>query len=137
MKLYSDESGAEEIRAIEFFAVSRLCRVEIPAALWRKERAGELEASEAAVLIATFGSDYDGASGSRPPFLVIADADRVLAEAAVLCRLHRLRAYDAVQLASAIAARQADPACTDFACFDQSLRLAAASEGFRLMPVAT
>lgn len=137
MKLYSDEAGAEEIRAIESLVVSRICRVEIPAALWGKERAGELEASEVAVLIAAFGADYDGTTGSQPRFLVIGIEDQVLTEAAVFSRLHRLRAYDAVQLASATVARRADPDCTDFACFDQALRLAAAVERFKVVPAAT
>ncbi len=45
-----------------------------------------------------------------------------------------LRAYDAVQLASAEAARAADPGCDSFACFDASLRDAAAGAGFALYP---
>jgi hypothetical protein len=44
-----------------------------------------------------------------------------------------VRAYDAVQLASALAARAANPGCREFACFDEGLRAAAAREGFALV----
>ena len=46
----------------------------------------------------------------------------------------RLRAYDAVQLSTALAVRRVDESCTVFAAFDRSLRTAAATEGFELMP---
>lgn len=45
-----------------------------------------------------------------------------------------LRAYDAVQLASAVRARAADPELVSFACFDAGLRRAAARAGFSLIP---
>ena len=45
-----------------------------------------------------------------------------------------LRAYDAVQLSAALAVRRVDESCTEFAAFDRSLRTAAATEGFELMP---
>jgi hypothetical protein len=39
-----------------------------------------------------------------------------------------------VQLASAIAARDADSDCATVACFDQPLRRAATAEAFDLLP---
>jgi predicted nucleic acid-binding protein len=51
-----------------------------------------------------------------------------------LCAVHALRAYDAVQLACALAARDAVPECQTFAAFDRQLRAAAAAEGFALVP---
>jgi predicted nucleic acid-binding protein len=54
----------------------------------------------------------------------------VIDDAAHLVAVHLLRAYDAVQLATARAVRAADPSCTTFACFDQQLAQAAAAEGF-------
>jgi uncharacterized protein len=61
---------------------------------------------------------------------------RTLDDAARLVATHGIRADDAVQLASAMAAREADPDCTAVACFDQRLRRAAASEAFSLIPDA-
>lgn len=58
----------------------------------------------------------------------------MLETAAQVSATHALRAYDAVQLASALAAREADPGCTEFACYDADLRAAAARSGFSLIP---
>ena len=60
-------------------------------------------------------------------------SDGVLEEAALACARHALRAYDAVQLASALLARTADPSLSTFACFDLALSAAAAQEGFSIM----
>jgi hypothetical protein len=57
----------------------------------------------------------------------------LLAAAASLLPRHGLRAYDAVQLASAFAAREADPLCSVFACFDRALNEAAEANGFGLV----
>lgn len=58
--------------------------------------------------------------------------DRLIADAAELARRHRLRAYDAVHLASALfVKREGDVA---FACWDKELREAAAAEGLALVP---
>jgi hypothetical protein len=75
-----------------------------------------------------------GAVDEEPRFAVVALAPVVLDAAAAALPTHNLRAYDAVQLASAIAARDADPLCTSFACFDSELREAAATAGFELLP---
>jgi hypothetical protein len=37
-------------------------------------------------------------------------------------------------LATALAVRRVDESCTEFAAFDRSLRTAAATEGFELVP---
>ncbi|HYZ54071.1 MAG TPA: type II toxin-antitoxin system VapC family toxin [Streptosporangiaceae bacterium] len=134
VKLYADEAGHEQIRALKSIAITQLARVEVPAALWRKQRLGELSASDAGVLTADFEADYFGTDSEPPRFAAIAAAGRILDKAARLCASHGLRAYDAVQLSSALAARRADESCTAFAAFDRSLRTAAAAEGFALVP---
>jgi hypothetical protein len=58
----------------------------------------------------------------------------VLDSAARLCAVHGLRAYDAVQLAAAVATKAVLPECRAFAAYDQDLRTAAATEGFALVP---
>jgi predicted nucleic acid-binding protein len=108
--------------------------VEVPAALWRKERVGELQSADAEVLVAAFEADYHGTGGEAPAFAAVVLVPGVLETAAQLTGTHALRAYDAVQLASALAAREADPGCTEFACFDDELRAAAARSGFSLIP---
>jgi predicted nucleic acid-binding protein len=134
IKLYLDEAGHEHVRALKEFVVSGLARVEVPAAFWRKQRLGALTAQQALVLVEEFEADLlgDGADGVRlaPVGLRVP----VLRSAARLSAVHGLRALDAVQLASGCAARDADPDCGMFACFDETLRVAAAAERFALLP---
>jgi predicted nucleic acid-binding protein len=114
--------------------VSCLARVEVPAAIWRKSRIGELDSPDAALLVSEFEADCGGNLEDLPRFLVVAIVDDVVSDAAQLTATRALRAYDAVQLATARAARTADPSCSSLACFDHDLREAAARDGFGLIP---
>jgi predicted nucleic acid-binding protein len=134
VKLYADEDGYHQVRGMAGIAVAQLARVEVPAALWRKQRMGELSADDARLLTADFEADYFGTDSEPPRFAAVAAAGRLLDEAARLCASHGLRAYDAVQLSSALAVRRVDRSCGAFAAFDRSLRTAAATEGFQLLP---
>jgi len=136
VKLYADEPGHEEIRAVEILVLSCLARVEVPSALWRKCRCGELSDTDAAVLCTAFEIDYAGTADVPARFLVLGVLPSLLEDAARLVAAHGLRAYDALQLASARAAREADASCDTFACTDTTLRAAAAAEGFALLPGA-
>ncbi|MGH3264558.1 MAG: type II toxin-antitoxin system VapC family toxin [Trebonia sp.] len=132
VKLYADEAGYEPVRTIPHFVVSQLARVEVPAALWRKQRLGEIGPEDARVLTRDFEADYFGDDGEAPRFAVVAVRQDVLDDAARLCAVHGLRAYDGAQLASALAAR-ATGECETFAAFDSQLRRAAGSEAFTLL----
>ncbi len=129
VKRYADEPGADDVRALALVVVSALARVEVPAALWRKTRAGGLAVEDAAVLVAAFAADCADAG----QLVVLAVRAEVLTDAARLAATRALGAYGAVQLASARAAREADPEVTGFACYDVELRRAAAAEGFELV----
>ncbi len=102
----------------------------------RKHRSGELAADEARLLVAEFEADLFGTVDEEARFAVVAVAAPVYDDAARLVAVHGLRAYDAVQLAAARAARLADPECDQVAAFDRDLRGAAAREGFGLVPAA-
>lgn len=132
VKRYADEVGADVVRGIENAVVSAVARVEVPAAIWRKQRLGELTATDAALLVAQFEWEWNGDEASDAAFAVVVLGDAVLEEAALACARHALRAYDAVQLASALLARAADPGLSRFACFDDALSAAAAQEGFAI-----
>jgi predicted nucleic acid-binding protein len=134
VKLYADEADAETVRAIDTLAVSQLCRVEVPAAIWRKHRVDDLPAEDAQLLTAAFEADYDGADGDLPRFIVVTVTEDIVADAARLCAVHPLRAYDAVQLASALTIAALDPTVSAFAAFDRIIRRAAAAEGLTLLP---
>jgi predicted nucleic acid-binding protein len=124
----------ELIRSQGLLIVSQLVRVEVPAALWRKQRMGELGAAEAGLLVADFEADYFGTEEEPPRFAVVAVTPGLVDDAARFAGAHGLRAYDAVQLASACAAAAADPGCGTLAAFEGTLRTSAAIEGFSLLP---
>jgi len=134
VKLYADEPGHRPIRALDALVVSALVRVEVPSALWRKARTGELPDAAAGTLVNAFELDFHGEHDSDPRFAIVALTESVLIAAAREAARHALRAYDAVQLASAVAVREVDPRCSHFACFDTELRRAAGREGFALLP---
>ena len=134
VKLYADERDHQLIRRQTVLLVSMLARVEVPAALWRKHRMGEIGPADVAVLIAAFEADYHGSAEQTPRFSVVAATPTVLEAAARLVGVHGLRAYDALQLATAKAAAHAVPDCRTMAAFDVTLRKAAAAEGFALLP---
>jgi hypothetical protein len=134
VKLYADEEDHQLIRQLASVAISQIARVEVPAAIWRKQRLGELRSGDAQTLVQDFEADYFGTEGVYPRFAAVALTPSLLDGAARLCAAHGLRAYDGVQLSAATSARAADPGCTTFAAFDTTLRTAAAAEGFALLP---
>jgi predicted nucleic acid-binding protein len=109
--------------------VSGIARVEVPTAFWRKRRSGAITDEDAAVLVQAFEWDWLGDA-----YAVVPVVDAVITHAARLAARHPLRAYDAVQLASALAAHAADPEISTFACFDERLASAARVEGLVTLP---
>jgi uncharacterized protein len=134
VKRYADEEDAERVRGWRVLVVAALSRVEVPAALWRKQRMGELAPEEARLLVADFEADWYGTPTEPSTFIVVDARGPVLDAAARLAAVHGLRAYDAVQLASALAARDADPGCDTVLVYDTALRRASAAEGLRPDP---
>ncbi|HEY2947103.1 MAG TPA: type II toxin-antitoxin system VapC family toxin [Micromonosporaceae bacterium] len=133
VRLYADEPGADAVRAIDLLAVSQLARVEVPAALWRKHRIGELSVDAAAVLTSAFEADYFGDGEEPARFTVVGLTEQILERAARLVGVHGLRAYDGVQLATATAVMASlDGEPVGFAADDKALCSAAAAEGLVL-----
>lgn len=132
-KLYADEQDFADVRKLSHLVVSQLARVEVPAALWRKHRMGELAATDAGVLVADFEADYFGDIDGPPRFSVVAVTAAVIDAAAHLVGVHGLRAYDAMQLASALSAADAVPEGVDFLAYDGALTAAAAAEGLTVV----
>ena len=69
--------------------------------------------------------------------LTVEVGGEVVELAETLCSRHRLRAYDAVHLASGIVLSQAAPATTVLATFDLELREATQREGIQTRPDST
>lgn len=131
MKLYADEPGQEQVRELAApLVISALARVEVIAAIWRKHRAGELDIDDSLTLIRAFRADCAETPDGPARFVAVAVAEPVLDRAADMAGQHGLRAYDAVQLASALVARDVDARCDAIASFDHELTEAAIAEGF-------
>ncbi len=111
--------------------MSALSMTEVLAAMWGKALRGELSEPHASVLDRAFVADV-----RRRRFEVLPVARDVITCSIDCVRRHRLRGADAVQLASALLAREADPAVRTMAVFDERLRNAASAEGFTLLPAA-
>ncbi len=109
--------------------MSSLTVAEVTAALWGKTLRGELDAELAAGLDREFTADREDGR-----FLLTAVSAAVVARSLDVVRRHRLRGADAIQLATAIAVREADQSVDTLAVFDTRLRRAAAAEGFALLP---
>lgn len=105
-----------------------------PLPSWRKHRIGELGAASAGVLVAEFESDFFGSPGREPRFAGVAVDIELLDDAARLTGVHGLRAYGAIQLASARTVARVDPDFGGFAAFDRTLCAAASTEGFAVLP---
>ena len=130
VKLSHDEAGSDVVRDESHLVVSALSRVEVTSAIWRKHRMSELSSADARTLIDAFLADWSGSSPEPPIFLPVSATTSVLDRAVALCGVHGLRAYDAIQLASALAARAAAVDVSTFLGFDAALSRAAATEGF-------
>lgn len=137
VKLYVPEAGHRVVHDAEPLVVSQLARVEVFAAFWRKHRIGEIDGDDAAALAGAFEADLAGDDETSPRFAVVALTDEVTTAAVALVHRHDLRAYDAVQLATALAAGDAVPECDTVIAFDERLRRAAAVEGLAVLPRRT
>jgi uncharacterized protein len=132
VKLYANELHHEEVRAFAGVPIcTSLARVEITAAFFGKARSGEISVTVAEVLDDVFRADW-----TERRFLHVAPDERIETEAARLASVYLVRGFDAVHLATAIAARRAVPESTLFVCFDKRLNTAAVSEQFELLPIA-
>lgn len=134
VKLYVEEAGSAAIRRSERrarFFVSSLARVEVPAALWDKARARLMDTTDARLLTNAFEVDWYGGADTEPRFPLVAASSAVVAEAARLCAVHNLRAFDAVQLASALSLLGDEP--VGLACFDRRLAVAAQAESLAVI----
>lgn len=132
VRLYLDEGEHEQVRAMAApILTTELTRVEVSSAVWKKARMEHITTELATALDGLIAFDLEQ-SDSR--FALIPPDGAVLRSACEAVRRHGLRAYDAVQLATALVARASVPELTTFVTFDRGLRAAAAAEGFAVEP---
>lgn len=128
VKRYVKEPGSEIVRQLVRkrvrLAASIVSSVEVPAALFRRARQGDLAIDQARRHAAQVMSDLDQIE-------VVEVRAAVLDLAADLVSRHPLRAYDAIQLASALRLLREGGLAMTFVCADRTLCAAASAEGLK------
>jgi len=132
VKRYVREPGTDAVasllRRARAIAISRLSVVEVPAALARRARQKDIDAAHARAAAARFESDL-------ADFGVVEVRPRVLAQAAELVWEADLRAYDAVQLASAVELAKQGATPVTFVAADAALLRAAVSRRLKALSI--
>jgi predicted nucleic acid-binding protein len=134
-KAYVIETGSQRVRSLidptagnELY-ISLLAGVEVISAIVRRRRVGSLDNTAAAAAIGEFRDDWDKL------YTHISVDEQFIERAIKLAEIHELRAYDAVQLAAAMALRERYLAAgvdVQLISADDELNNAAASEGMQV-----
>ncbi|MBI3975295.1 MAG: type II toxin-antitoxin system VapC family toxin [Armatimonadetes bacterium] len=130
VKLYVEERGrtvvVKAVNEAEIVATSMVAYVEARAAFARRCRGGVLAPAEYRRSVRDLDGDW-----SR--YLRFEVAEALVRAAGRLAERYRLRAYDAVHLASALVMRD-QLGEVNFACWDSGLNAAARRAGLTLLP---
>ena len=132
MKRYVREPGAVAVRRwlkAAPGAASRLSEVEVASALVRRAREGAFTAEERDRALASLADDFAA-------LIMVEFTPEVTAGARALLLRHRLRAADAVQLASCVYLQREMNQPLPFVAFDVRLAEAARHEGLTVVPVS-
>ena len=132
MKRYVREPGAVSVRRLlraAPAAASRLSEVEVASALVRRAREGAFTVEERDRALASLGDDF-------ATLIIVEFTPEITAEARALLVRHRLRAGDAVQLASCLYLQREMSQPLPFVAFDDRLADAARHEGLTVVSVS-
>lgn len=126
VKLYVEEDGTELARgwteAARVVATSTIAYVEARAAFARRQREGSFSGAVLSRITRELDRDWER-------YLLVQVTDPVIRRAATIAEVRKLRAYDAVHLASACTVNDRLSDTVLFASWDVGLRVAAADEG--------
>jgi uncharacterized protein len=130
VKVHLEENGSDVVRAgvasSTIVVTSRLAYVEMRASLARRRREGHVSPPEHRRFVQEFEADWER-------YAKVEVSEALVIEAARLAELHRLRAYDAMHLASVLFIRAHMNEAPTFACWDRDLNAAAGREGLPLL----
>jgi predicted nucleic acid-binding protein len=131
VKCYAQEPGALDtidlLDGADMVASSPITRVEVSSALARAVREGLLSPKAGREAYAAFCDEWRS-------MIQVPVAERVLVRAQELLWANGLRAYDALQLASALVWQERLAADVTIATFDRRLAAAAGTAGVRAWP---
>lgn len=129
VKRYLEEEGSPVVALLfkgrKVLAVSRVAELEVPLAIARRARRGDLKEAEAR-------AHADHVLRDLKSIRIVELRPRTLEQARSLGWEYGLRAYDALQLASACRLKAETGMSLTFWCADEGLNAAAASEGLRV-----
>lgn len=132
VKRYVDEPGTAAVRGLvrkrARLAASAISVVEVAGALWRRVRQGDIDRDLATRHAARVPADL-------AEMEVLEPRAPVLELAVSLLEHHPLRAYDAIQLASALRLARATGHAVTFVCADGALCKIARAEQVRTMQI--
>lgn len=130
IKKYIVEKGTREVREFlasgELLWTSKISQAEVWSAFARRRRGGDLTAAQYRAVARSFERD-------RKRFTIVELSDEVMAMIRRIVERHPLRAFDAVQLASALWAKQSLEEPLVFVGADESLLKAAESMALRVV----
>jgi predicted nucleic acid-binding protein len=126
VKLYVLETGSERVRdaiaCAKTVAASRIAYAEARAALARAHRESRIRTADLRRALSELDEDWER-------FFIVEATSGVARNAGDLAEKHGLRAYDALQLASALLLQRDVKANVAFLAFDEDLMAAAADAG--------
>jgi predicted nucleic acid-binding protein len=132
VKRYVREPGAVSVRRLlnaDPAAASRLSEVEVASALVRRAREEAFTVKERDRALASLADDFAA-------LIIVEFTPEITADARALLLRHRLRAGDAVQLASCLYLQREMSQALPFVAFDARLAEAARHEGLTVVPVS-
>ena len=132
VKRYVEESGSDVVRALlgeSLTCTSRLSEVEIVSALVRRAREGSISEFDRDRALSTLAEDM------TVLYVVELSGEITMIARGVLLK-HRLRASDAIQIASCVHLQESTGRSVLFAAFDDRLNEAAIGSGLRLAPTS-
>jgi len=107
--------------------ISQVALVEVVAALCQKERQGAIDREERDALITLFRTTC------QKTYNMIRVSNTIYQLAGDLCTKHKLRAYDAIQLACSLTIRNSNTGLDlTFVCADNGLLAVASHEGLKI-----
>lgn len=133
VKRYVREQATVSVRRllkVDRGASSRLSEVEVASALIRRAREGAFTQDERDRALASLESDFAS-------LILVECTPEIIAEARALLLRHRLRAGDAVQLASCLYLQRELGQPVPFVAFDERLTDAASDEGLTVVSLRT
>ncbi len=130
VKMYVDEEDAPRLRAAvaeaNVVGTSEIAYVELRSALARRARDGSLERLAYRRTLRDVEADW-------AQLFLITVSNRLVHDAGELAERYRLRAYDAIHLASSLALQSGVEEPVTFACWDKALESSAVAAKLRLL----